>query len=163
MTRVDLHTVMDRNKVGRLQRLVLLLCFGVVTLDGIDVAMVAYINPALIDDWGISKAELGPVVTSGLLGLAIGSLVAGPLADRVGRRAVILTSMVGFGLMSIATAFTTDVMWFSILRVLTGIGLGAALPNATTLVSEYAPARRRSAMMSLTYCGMTLGGAPRAT
>ena len=162
MTRVDLHTVMDRNKVGRLQRLVLL-CFGVVTLDGIDVAMVAYINPALIDDWGISKAELGPVVTSGLLGLAIGSLVAGPLADRVGRRAVILTSMVGFGLMSIATAFTTDVMWFSILRVLTGIGLGAALPNATTLVSEYAPARRRSAMMSLTYCGMTLGGAPRAT
>ena len=61
--------------------------------------------------------------------------------------------------MSLATALTTDIVWFSILRLLTGFGLGAALPNATTLVSEYAPSRRRSAMMSLTYCGMTFGGA----
>ena len=159
MTTLDLQTVIDRHGVGRLQRHVLLLCLGVVTLDGIDVAMVSYIGPSLIADWGISKAELGPVVTSGLLGLAIGSLIAGPLADRVGRRKVILASLVAFGLMSAATALTSDVVWFSILRLLSGIGLGAALPNATTLVSEYAPARRRSAMMSLTYCGMTLGGA----
>ncbi|MGI5130032.1 MFS transporter [Pseudonocardia sp. CA-107938] len=159
MTTIDLHTVIDRHKVGRLQRRVLLLCLGVVTLDGIDVAMVSYIGPSLITDWGISKAQLGPVVTSGLVGLAIGSLLAGPLADRVGRRKVILVSLVAFGLMSAATALTSDVVWFTILRVLTGIGLGAALPNATTLVSEFAPARRRSAMMSLTYCGMTLGGA----
>ena len=61
--------------------------------------------------------------------------------------------------MSVATAMTTTILWFSILRVLTGFGLGAALPNATTLVSEYAPSRRRSQMMALSYCGMTLGGA----
>jgi AAHS family 4-hydroxybenzoate transporter-like MFS transporter len=156
---VDLQSLIDRHPVGRLQRRVLLLCLGVATLDGIDVAIVSYIGPSLISDWGLTKAELGPVVTSGLLGLAIGSLVAGPLADRVGRRKVIIASLVFFGLMSLATAVTTDVLWFSILRLLTGIGLGAALPNATTLVSEYAPSRRRSAMMALTYCGMTLGGA----
>ncbi|GAA0895839.1 aromatic acid/H+ symport family MFS transporter [Pseudonocardia zijingensis] len=156
---LDVQRVIDRHPVGRMQRRVLLLCLGVVTLDGIDVAMVSYIGPSLIVDWGLSKAELGPVVTSGLLGLAIGSLVAGPLADRVGRRRIIIASLVFFGLMSVATALTTDVLWFSILRLLTGLGLGAALPNATTLVSEYAPSRRRSAMMALTYCGMTLGGA----
>jgi len=159
MSTLELHTLIDRHRVGRLQRRVLLLCLGVVTLDGIDVAMVSYLGPSLISDWHITKAQLGPVVTSGLLGLALGSLVAGPLADRVGRRKVIVASLVFFGLMSAATALTTDVTGFSILRVLTGFGLGAALPNATTLVSEYAPARRRSAMMSLAYCGMTLGGA----
>jgi AAHS family 4-hydroxybenzoate transporter-like MFS transporter len=155
----DLQNLIDRHKVGPLQRRVLLLWLGVATLDGIDVAIVSYLGPALIADWGLTKAELGPVVTSGLLGLAIGSLVAGPLADRLGRRKVIIASLVFFGLMSVATALTPDVLWFSILRLLTGLGLGAALPNATTLVSEYAPSRRRSAMMALTYCGMTLGGA----
>jgi len=156
---LDLQRLIDRHKVGPFQRRVLLLCLGVATLDGIDVAIVSYITPSLLDDWGLTKGELGPVVTSGLLGLAIGSLVAGPFADRVGRRRVIIASLVFFGLMSVATALTTDVLSFSILRLLTGIGLGAALPNATTLVSEFAPARRRAAMMALTYCGMTLGGA----
>ncbi|MGI5347289.1 MFS transporter [Streptomyces sp. CA-250714] len=129
------------------------------TLDGIDVAMVSYLGPSLMSDWGLTKAELGPVVTSGLLGLAIGSLVAGPIADHLGRRKVIIASLLFFGVMNAATALTTDILWFSVLRVLTGLGLGAALPNATTLVSEYAPSRRRSQMMALTYCGMTLGGA----
>ena len=159
MPTFDLQGVIDRHKVGRLQRRILLLCLAVVTLDGIDVAMVSYIGPSLIKDWHITKSQLGPVVTSGLLGLALGSLLAGPLADRFGRRKVILASLVFFGLMSAATALTTDILWFSVLRVLTGFGLGAALPNATTLVSEYAPSRRRSQMMALTYCGMTLGGA----
>ncbi|WP_435154186.1 MFS transporter [Amycolatopsis sacchari] len=159
MPTLDLRTVIDRHGVGGLQRRVLLLCLGVTTLDGIDVAMVSYLGPSLIADWHIGKAQLGPVVTSGLLGLALGSLIAGPLADRLGRRKVILASLVFFGLMSAATALSTNILWFSVLRVLTGFGLGAALPNATTLVSEYAPSRRRSHLMALTYCGMTLGGA----
>jgi AAHS family 4-hydroxybenzoate transporter-like MFS transporter len=158
-TTYELQDVIDRHPVGRLQRRVLLLCLGVLVLDGIDVAVVSFIAPSLISDWGISKAQLGPVVTSGLFGLAIGSLVAGPLADRFGRRKIIISSLVFFGLMSVATALAGDVLEFSILRVLTGLGLGAAMPNATTLVSEFAPSRRRSAMMAITYCGMTLGSA----
>ncbi|AKS31441.1 MFS transporter [Mycolicibacterium goodii] len=158
-TTLELQNVIDRHPVGRLQRRVLLLCLGVLVLDGIDVAVVSFIAPSLIADWGISKAQLGPVVTSGLLGLAVGSLVAGPLADRFGRRRIIIGSLVFFGLMSAATALAGGVLEFSLLRVLTGFGLGAAMPNATTLVSEYAPARRRSAMMAITYCGMTLGSA----
>lgn len=156
---LDLQSVIDGNKVGGMQRRVLLLCLGVLILDGLDVALVSFIAPSLITDWGISKAQLGPVVTSGLFGLAIGSLVAGPLADRFGRRRVIISSLLFFGAMSAATALAPDVLWFSVLRLLTGIGLGAAMPNATTLVSEYAPTRRRSAMMAITYCGMTAGAA----
>lgn len=159
MTTLDLQRVIDRNRVGGVQRTVALLCLGVVVLDGLDLAVVSYLGPPLLADWGLSKAQLGPIVTSGLLGMALGSLVAGPLADRHGRRRVILASMVFFGVMCVATAMSPNVVWFSVLRLLTGFGLGAALPNATTLVSEYAPARRRGTMMALTYCGHTLGGA----
>lgn len=156
---VDLQSVIDRHRVGRLQRRVLGLCFGVLVLDGLDVALVAFIAPSLITDWGLTKAQLGPIVTSGLFGLAIGSLVAGPLADRFGRRKVIIGALITFGVMSAATALATGVLSFSILRLLTGLGLGAAMPNAATLVSEFAPTRRRSAMMAITYCGMTFGSA----
>lgn len=159
MTTLDLQSTIDSHRVSALQRRVLLLCFGVVVLDGLDVAMVSFLAPSLISDWGVSKAELGPVVTSGLVGLAFGSLIAGPLSDRFGRRGVIVASMTFFGVASVATALTTDIWWFSVMRVITGFGLGAALPNATILVSEYAPSRRRSAMMSVAYCGMTLGSA----
>lgn len=156
---VDLQSVIDRHPVGRLQKRVLLLCLGVVVLDGLDIALVAFIAPSLITDWGLTKAQLGPIVTSGLFGLAVGSLVAGPLSDRYGRRKVIITALITFGLLSAATALATDVLSFSVLRFLTGLGLGAAMPNAATLVSEFAPTRRRSAMMAITYCGMTFGGA----
>ncbi|TWF80340.1 AAHS family 4-hydroxybenzoate transporter-like MFS transporter [Pseudonocardia hierapolitana] len=155
----DLQRLIDRHGVGRLQRRVLLLCAGVLLLDGIDIAMVSYLAPSLMADWGLSKAQLGPVVTSGLVGLALGSLVGGPLADRLGRRRIIIASLVFFGLMCAATALTTDIWWFSILRVLTGFGLGAAMPSSTTLVSEYAPSRRRGVMMAIAYCGVTLGAA----
>jgi AAHS family 4-hydroxybenzoate transporter-like MFS transporter len=158
-TTTDLQRLIDRHGVGGLQRGVMLLCSGVLLLDGIDIAMVSYLAPALMADWGLSKAQLGPVVTSGLVGLALGSLVAGPLADRLGRRRVIIASLVFFGLMCAATALTTDIWWFSVLRVLTGFGLGAAMPSATTLVSEYAPSRRRGVMMAIAYCGVTLGAA----
>jgi AAHS family 4-hydroxybenzoate transporter-like MFS transporter len=155
----DLQDVIDRHPVGRMRRRVLLLCMGVLVLDGLDIALVSFIAPSLISDWGITKAQLGPIVTSGLFGLAIGSLVAGPFADRFGRRKVIIAALLAFGLMSIATALSTDVLSFSVLRFLTGLGLGAAMPNAATLVSEYAPTKRRSAMMAITYCGTTCGAA----
>jgi len=131
----------------------------VLIVDGIDTTMSGYLGPALIADWGIPKAALGPVVTSGLVGLALGSLIAGPLADRFGRRRVIMCSLIFFGLFSAASALASGVASFSALRVLTGIGLGASMPNAATLVAEYAPRARRGVMMTFMYCGFTLGAA----
>jgi AAHS family 4-hydroxybenzoate transporter-like MFS transporter len=156
---LDVEHIIDRNGVGRLQRRVLLICFGVLIVDGIDTTMSGYLGPALIADWGISKADLGPVVTSGLVGLALGSLIAGPLADRFGRQRIILLSLIFFGLLSAASALTSGVASFSALRVLTGLGLGASMPNAATLVAEYAPRARRGVMMTFMYCGFTLGAA----
>ena len=156
---LDVEGIIDRNRVGRLQRRVLLLCFGVLILDGIDITMAGYLGPALIADWHIPRSALGPVLTSGLVGLAVGSLIAGPLADRVGRRRVIVLSLVCYGLLSLGSALATGVEWLSALRLLTGLGLGASMPTAATMVAEYAPKARRGVMMTFMYCGFTLGAA----
>jgi AAHS family 4-hydroxybenzoate transporter-like MFS transporter len=156
---VDIESIIDHNKVGRFQRRVLLLCFGVLILDGIDVNLSSYLGPALIADWHVTKAGLGPLLTGGLVGLALGSVTAGPLGDRVGRRRIIVYSLVFYGLMSALSALSTDVASLTVMRALTGLGLGASMPNAATLVAEYAPKVRRAAMMTFMYCGFTAGAA----
>lgn len=76
------------------------MCFGVLILDGIDVNISSYLGPALITHWHITRAEYGPVLTGGLVGLALGSLTAGPLGDRVGRRRVIAAPLGFYALMN---------------------------------------------------------------
>ena len=94
------------------------------------------------------------------LGLVIGALAAGPASDRIGRKWVLITSVFLFGIFTIATAFTHSPTWkWRSLRLLTGIGLGAAMPNTTTLLSEYAPQRKRSLMITIMFTGFNLGSA----
>lgn len=100
--RVDVSTFMDSRKMSPRQWLVLLLAFLILIFDGFDTTSIGFIAPALIDDWGLQRHELGPVMMSGLLGLAFGSLTAGPLADRFGRRFVIIGSVLFFGIWSLA-------------------------------------------------------------
>ncbi|VVE62089.1 4-hydroxybenzoate transporter [Pandoraea captiosa] len=140
-----------------LQRLTLFLCFLIVAADGFDVASVGYVAPLLKRQWSLSAAELGPVFGAGLFGLTIGSFLFGPLADRIGRKRVILISMFLFGLGSLACAWSPSIGWLVFLRFLTGAGLGGAMPNAITLSSEYSPAHNRAWLVTLMFCGFTLG------
>jgi AAHS family 4-hydroxybenzoate transporter-like MFS transporter len=145
--------------MGTRQWLVVLLGFIVLAFDGFDTTSIGFIAPALIDDWGVARHDLGPVMMSSLFGLAIGSMVAGPLADRFGRKWVIIGSVFFFGLWSLASAYATGITGLTVLRFLTGVGLGASMPNTATLVSEYGPKRRRSHMVTGIYCGFTIGAA----
>jgi AAHS family 4-hydroxybenzoate transporter-like MFS transporter len=156
---IDVESIIDRSSVSRFQRRVLLLCFGVLILDGIDVNISSYLGPALVTHWHITKAAYGPVLTGGLVGLAVGSLTAGPLGDRVGRRRVIAFSLGFYAVMSALSTLSTGIDSLTVMRLLTGLGLGASMPNAATLVAEYAPRARRGVMMTFMYCGFTIGAA----
>jgi MFS transporter, AAHS family, 4-hydroxybenzoate transporter len=138
---------------------ILLQCFVVFVFDGLDIVLAGYIAPAVISDWHISRRAFGPVLSFGLLGLAIGAIIGGPIADRIGRREVIIGSVAFFGVICFATAFSPNLLVFTGLRFLTGLGLGASQPNAATLVSEYAPSRYRARMVTAVYCGFTAGAA----
>jgi AAHS family 4-hydroxybenzoate transporter-like MFS transporter len=156
---LDVSTFMDARKMSARQWLVLFLGFMVLVFDGFDTTSIGFIAPALVDDWGLQRHDLGPVMMSGLLGLAFGSLTAGSLADRFGRRPVIIGSVLLFGLWSLASAWATGVVSLTVLRFLTGVGLGASMPNTATLISEFAPKRYRSHMVSFIYCGFAFGAA----
>lgn len=156
---LDVRQFINERGMSKYQWLILALCFLIVAVDGIDVAIMGFIAPAILHEWAISKAAFGVVMSAAPLGLVVGALVAGPTSDKFGRKVVLATSVAFFGIFTILTAFSQNVTEMALLRLLTGVGLGAAMPNASTLVSEYVPERRRSLLVTLMFTGFNLGSA----
>lgn len=156
-SRIDIQRFINDNPFSRYQWLILALCFITVAIDGFDTAIIAFIATDLVQEWGVQKADLGPVMSAALVGLAVGALTAGPMADRIGRKKVLVLSIFVFGSFSLLTAFATSLNALALLRFLTGLGLGAAMPNAATLMSEYAPERRRALLVNLMFVGFPIG------
>ncbi len=156
---VDVRQLINQSALSRWQKRLIALCFIVVALDGMDIALMGFIAPTLKVSWGVTNHQLGMVISAALIGLALGAMIAGPLADRYGRRVMILLSVGFFGLWTLATAMAQNVEQMMLFRFLTGLGLGAAMPNVGTLVAEYAPERRRSFIITVVFCGFTFGAA----
>lgn len=111
--------------------------------DAMDVALLSFIMVALRQEWGLTGEEAGLLGTGNLVGMAIGAIVGGYLADRIGRKPVFLMTLLLFGAASFASAFATGFLTMLLFRFLMGLGLGAELPVASTLVNEFAPAEKR--------------------
>ncbi len=157
--RIDLPAFLDRQRFGPAQWLIFALCFLIVLFDGFDTAAIGFIAPSLLQEWGLGRPMLAPVLSAALFGLAIGALSSGPLADRFGRKRVLLAAVLLFGAACLASAFSATLEALTALRFVTGIGLGAAMPNAVTVMSEYSPERLRSTITNLMFCGFPLGAA----
>ncbi|MCP3655606.1 MFS transporter [Herbaspirillum sp.] len=154
---LDVRSHINGRKMSGYQWLLLILCFLIVATDGMDVAIMGFLAPAITKEWGISRAAFGVVMSAAPIGLAVGALLVGPLSDRYGRKKLLMTAVAWFGACSLACAFAQDVVTLSALRFLTGLGLGAAMPNATTLLSEYVPERSRSTLLAIMFTGFNLG------
>ncbi|WP_054177510.1 MFS transporter [Trabulsiella odontotermitis] len=157
--RRELQALIDAAPVGKVQWHVIICCFLVVMLDGFDTAAIGFIAPDIRAHWQLTVNDLAPLFGAGLLGLTGGALLCGPLSDRFGRKRVIELCVALFGALSLLSAFSPDLQTLVILRFLTGLGLGGAMPNTITMTSEYLPTRRRGALVTLMFCGFTLGSA----
>lgn len=151
--------LLDSQPLGTARWRVFVLCFLVVLLDGFDTAAIGYIAPSLMQEWGVDKPALAPVLSAALFGLAAGALLSGPTADRWGRKFTLTASVFVFGAACLASAFSPDLQTLTVLRFVTGVGLGAAMPNAVTLMSELSPTRRRAFITNAMFCGFPLGAA----
>ena len=156
---VDVKQFINERPMSRYQWLILAICFLIVTVDGMDVAIMGFIAPAVIKEWSISKAAFGMVMSAAPFGLVIGALVAGPLSDRIGRKKVLVASVITFGVFTLLTSLTQHTLDMAVMRLLAGVGLGAAMPNASTLLTEYVPERSRSFLVTIMFTGFNLGSA----
>lgn len=135
------------------------LCFLVALLEGLDLQATGIAAPYMASEFGLSPASLGWLFSAGLIGLLPGAVVGGGLADRFGRKSVLIAAVILFGLFSLLTAHSSTYEGLLAARLVTGLGLGAALPILIALSAETVEDHLRSTAVSLTYCGVPLGGA----
>lgn len=135
------------------------LCFMVALMEGLDLQAAGIAAVGMAQAFALDKMQMGWIFSVGILGLLPGALVGGMLADRYGRKRILLGSVLLFGLFSIATALAWNYPTLLLARLLTGVGLGAALPNLIALTSEAAGPRFRGRAVSLMYCGVPIGAA----
>ncbi len=156
---VNLREFLDERPVSPLQKLVIFICLMIVIVDGIDISIMGFIAPVLKQQWGVTTTELAPVMSAALVGLAIGAVVSGPLADKFGRKKVLITSLFGFGIFTLVAALATNVNELMIYRLIAGLFMGGVMPQAVTLVTDYTPMKLNGRMVTIVLSGFTIGAA----
>jgi len=157
-TPINIEQIIDDSKLGFSQLLIITLCGICLVMDGFDVQSMGYVAPSLIREWGVAKELLSPVFGAGLFGMLVGSLTFSALADKVGRRPVLIGATMFFSLCMLVTAWASTIPEMIACRFAAGLGLGCIMPNAMALAGEYSPRRSRVSIMMLVSCGFTVGG-----
>jgi len=156
--RIDVSRVIDDSRVGGFQLGVYALCGSALIMDGFDVQSWGYVAPSVFAEWQMPSAA-GRVGSTALFGLLLGLICFSMLADRIGRRPVLIGTTLYFGVLTLATSQVQSLEQLLVVRFLAGFGLGATMPNAMALVSEYSPKRSRVMTMLIVSSAFTAGAA----
>jgi AAHS family 4-hydroxybenzoate transporter-like MFS transporter len=155
---VNITETIDNSQVRSFQIGIFVLCGLCLIMDGFDVQAWGYVAPSLFGEWGIPSAA-GRVASITLIGVLVGSLLFSMLADKIGRRPVLIGATLYFSILTLLTAQVTTLDQLLIIRLIGGFGLGAIMPNAVALVGEYSPRRSRVTAMLVVSNGFTIGAA----
>jgi AAHS family 4-hydroxybenzoate transporter-like MFS transporter len=158
MKTVDVGAVLDDGHWGGYQKLLVFATALVIVLDGLDNQVFGGVIPVLMKDWHLPRAAFTPVLTYGMVGMMLGGAIGGMVGDRLGRRIALLGSILWFGLLTLLLPLATTPTMLMALRFLAGLGLGAAMPTAAALSSEYVPTRHRPFAVTLTIVCIPFGG-----
>ncbi len=153
----DPRAIVDQARMSRFQWTAVLLMVGLNALDGFDVLSISYASPGIAADWGVDRAALGIVLSMELIGMAVGSLLLGNVADAIGRRKTILGCLVVMAAGMFAASTANDITTLSIYRVITGLGIGGMLASINAAVAEAANAKRRALCVVLMSAGYPIG------
>lgn len=156
--KVNLSAILEQGQWNGYQKSVIFLVALAIIFDGLDNQAIGFAIPSLSADWGIPPEEFRSVAALGLIGMTVGTAIAGFIGDALGRRWALIVSVLMFGLFTISIALADDLTTLTILRFLAGVGLGGAMPNATAMAAEYSPLRNRPMAVTLTIVCVPLGG-----
>ncbi len=140
-----------------LQIAIVALCLALNALDGFDVLAISFASPGIAAEWGIDRAALGLVLSMELIGMAVGSVLLGNLADSIGRRPTILGCLVVMAVGMGAATQSWNVLSLSVVRLVTGLGIGGMLACTNAMVAELANARARSLAVAIMAAGYPVG------
>jgi MFS transporter, AAHS family, 4-hydroxybenzoate transporter len=158
MTTVDVGAVIDEGRWTGYQKLLILGTAMTIILDGVDNQLLPNAVPFIAPEWGVPNSAFRNALATGPFGMMIGGLLGGVMGDRYGRRTALLGSVVAFAVLTVAIAFVDSIWALGVLRLIAGVGLGGAMPNAAALASEYVPRRQRPFAVTLTIVCIPLGG-----
>ena len=159
MNEINISRLVDTTRLRPFHLWLISWCLLAMMADGFDLLNASVAGPALIKEWGISRASLGPVFSASLVGFLVGAPFFGYLGDRFGRRVAIIFSLIFVGVTTLACAWATNLQELLWLRFLSGLGLGGVLPNVIALNAEFAPKRLRATVLVVMSTGITLGAA----
>ncbi|AUZ06118.1 MFS transporter [Vitreoscilla sp. C1] len=149
----------DQSQMRRYQWMIVGICICLNIIDGFDVLVMAFTASAVAKDWGLTGSQIGLLLSSGLFGMGAGSLLIAPWADKIGRKPIILMSLIVTSIGMILSAFAPSPLVLGILRFITGLGIGGILACSNVLTSEYSSAKWRSLAISLQSTGYAIGAA----
>jgi AAHS family 4-hydroxybenzoate transporter-like MFS transporter len=152
------ETALEGQRLGALQIRVAILCALAQGFDGYDISAIGMAAPSLSHAWNVPPAAFASAFVMSNVGVMVGALASGPAGDRLGRKPVILTSLLFLGVFSFATAYAGSIPMLAFLRFMTGIGIGALMPSTVALTSDYAPDRLRATVTMWVFAGNPLGG-----
>ena len=155
----DKAVLIDDHAWSTSQKVLLGVVSLAILLDGFDNQALGFALPSLMKDWGVPKSALAGALAAAQLGMLIGAIGGGVLGDRKGRKLALIVSVVIFGAATLLISFAGSPVQLAVLRLIAGLGLGAAFPNAAALVTEFTPARHRSLAVVISIVCVPLGGA----
>ena len=155
---MNVNAVVDKAKFKPFHMTVVLWCLFVVLFDGYDLAINGVVLPLLMQEWGMSAVQAGMLASTALAGMMFGAMLFGMLADKIGRKKVILICVTLFSGFTFLGGFAENPTQFAILRFIAGLGIGGVLPNLVALTSEYAPQKIRSTLVTAMFSGYAMGG-----
>ena len=154
---LSLDEIIDARPFGGFQLGIAGLCLMAQMVDGFDNQASAFVAPALIAQWHVARAALGPVFAASAFGTLAGALLIGPVGDLIGRKTLIVASLALAAVLMAVTPGATTLQQLVIVRFLTGLPLGALIPATVVMANEWSPARTRAAMVTIMACGFALG------
>lgn len=155
---INIQEVIDQAKLTPMHWRVLFWCTMIILFDGYDLVIYGVVLPRLMDAWQIDSVTAGYIGSAALVGMMFGAAILGSLADKFGRKRMIIICIFIFSFFTVVNGFARNATEFAVLRFIAGLGIGGVMPNAVALMSEYAPKKIRSTIVAIMFSGYAVGG-----